>query len=1176
MRKRVYRISEDRFTDVMPEYNLPSALDLTCYTGEVFSGVLSFSVSEGQSMRGVVYCDSHYVHIEQPTFEGESVDIAFTVPDVHVKSGEFIQGKFTVVAVGLEQDIPFKIVYKDALPCLSDGTVIESLNQFASLCQVRFNEAATLFYSESFGRFVSALGTREALLYKAYSKALVSQANVDEFLVSLGLKESMTFDVNETTDTYYSVSENVRGTVEITRSTWGYIDVEVKCDSDFVTVEREHITSDFFLGSVFAMHYYIHASKLHAGNNLAKITFDYNGIHKEVIVMASTKQKGVVEQFESRVPRLALSGLKKLYMEYRFHRMTTAAWASDSLKILEGIDIDPEDVNVMLYKALIFITSHRTKEAAWIIMDLKKTIADRHGAQFAMLLYLSALLEPQEDFVNEVTAQVEEIYTKYTDDIMVFWCLCYLREEYIKNPAAKFSEVLSKISKYPSPIIFVEAYEVLSAHPYMISELSNEILTVLRWCIRKKVFSEDMAMALAQATSSYKFYDEAIFEVLKAAYELYPTDSMLLALVSFLLKSSTVRVADHRWYVLALEADLKIAGVFEAYVNSMEKNSREVLPKVLLMFFKYNNALSFERKALLYADILEHRMDDAATYNEYKDIIERFTVEMLKSGLIDDNLALCYSWLMDIGIVDESSARSVESLVFRRRVSTNVSNANRALCFSEQYGAPFISDFTDGVAYIRLVDDTSIVLVEDKNGILYASKKEIDIEKIINFEASVMDDVRGLAPMDKGLILRDIMERQVTKSYDGLSDDSIMLFLNDESIAVKYKRSLYADLISYMRGIGRGGVVLGYFMRSFDYRVLSEDAVAALASVAIDEGRFDLAWELVTKDNGQAISLEDIHRLCHYKVSSGKIENEPDDTLLILCAACAQKESVSDSMADYLARFFVGATELMILIYERAKNASASYVELAERILIQSLYRGFMPSKADAIFMDYSSRKNNKLVVDAYLNFAAHDYLINETKGSELIFSVIYDRYRRGRHLGESMRIALLKFLVLYETPSEENLEVLDEILGDSILRGQYFGFYERLSYEMQVKYHLYDKYFVEYHDAPEKSLYIAYSINAGEEIKKELGEMYDGIYVKPFTLFFGDTLSYVISDEEGWEKKNERIDFLPATDSARESRFTILGEINKGILYDDSDLLRALKRYQGLSVVADKLFTEI
>ena len=72
----------------------------------------------------------------------------------------------------------------------------------------------------------------------------------------------MAFDIKEEQREYYDLRENQKETIVITKDNWGFISIQVASDSDFVTVEKEQVTSDFFLGNRMELSFYIHKERL--------------------------------------------------------------------------------------------------------------------------------------------------------------------------------------------------------------------------------------------------------------------------------------------------------------------------------------------------------------------------------------------------------------------------------------------------------------------------------------------------------------------------------------------------------------------------------------------------------------------------------------------------------------------------------------------------------------------------------------------------------------------------------------------------------------------------------------------------------------------------------------------------------------------------------------------------
>ena len=354
MRKRIYRISEDKFGDLKPNIEFDvEQIHETCFIHDSFSGEISFKSLNDVKIRGVIYCTNPYIKIQEPLFDSVNVKIHYTVDDLSFKVGEELKGDFVIVAVGVENYIPFTISYIKP-PLTSSNGEIRTLQEYADFAQNRFTEAVSLFYSDRFASFILDMDKRTRLLYRGFKAAPISAINVDEFLVSCGLKEKMTFDLDERCDKYYEINENIKGEIEITRSTWGYIDIAVSCDADFVSIDKSHITSDFFLGSIFTMNYYVHKEKMHAGLNYARISFDYRNIHREITILATADKEGTVLDTVSHETNLIKLNACRLYEDFRLRNITTGQWCTKTLEMIDSLAPDLADDNyILLMKALL-------------------------------------------------------------------------------------------------------------------------------------------------------------------------------------------------------------------------------------------------------------------------------------------------------------------------------------------------------------------------------------------------------------------------------------------------------------------------------------------------------------------------------------------------------------------------------------------------------------------------------------------------------------------------------------------------------------------------------------------------------------------------------------------------------------------------------------------------------
>jgi hypothetical protein len=1176
LRKRIYRISEDKFDDLKPNIELETEqIEENCYVGDAFSGSFYLKSTNDVKIRGVVYCDNPYVKISEPWFDKVNVRIDYTIDDCNFKVGETITGEFVVVAVGMEQAIPFTVTYVKR-PLISSEGEIKDLKEFALLTQNHYNEAISLFYSDKFNDFIADFDKRTRLLYRGFKAAPIAAVNVDEFLVGCGLKPKMTFDIEEREDKYFEVKENIRGEIELIRSTWGYIDVKVSCDADFVSVEKEHITSDFFLGSIFNMSYYIHKEKMHAGLNYAKISFDYRDIHKEITIIASTEKEGAVLDTESHARNIKILKACRLYEDFRLRRITTSQWCTNTLELLEEIsDENDSDNFLLLMKALIYVTNNQKQEALWIIQDLKRTIEDKGSADWAFLLYICTLIEREESYVDRLTENIESIYRDHPDDVHIFWFLMFLRKEYIKNPTAKLRDIAKWIEDgKDSPLLYIEAYYIYVQDPYLISSFDELTVKILNWARKKNAISKDIAIQMVHILETERTFNPKVLPILETCYEIYPDLEFLLAIVSYILKANYIEPKFLKWFKLAIDANLHVAGIFEAYMEAMPNFSVDKFPQLLTMFFKYNNDLSYEKKALLYANIILHRTDDPDTYKHYESSIETFALEQLKRGRLDDNLAVCYQRLLELGVFDNEVARLMSELAFKKKIAVINPEVKRVFLYQQEFKAPTIANVLDHRAYVNVIGTDGVIFLEDNDGYLFVDDEAYLTEDILD-TTGYLDNLKSLTTKNLAYVLRDLQTAASKEEVD-IDVESVKLLLDSKQLSIEYLGKLYPQIIKVLRFNDEEALLEKYFMEEADLKKLEANVIADVLEVFISRSKYEEAYYMIKNTNATMLSPEVAAKLCKFMINQAP--DKTDDFLILMSARLVKNGITYGDLIRYLLKFFVGPTDMMLTIYNNAYEKGEDVVEFAERILTQVLYRDFLCKDIMNVFDSYVSRRNNKMIVEAFLTYEAHAYLANLEEVPPIIFSYIYNRYKKGLPVNESMRIALLKFLCTEKELDEEDLNMLDILLADAILRNQYFGFFANCNEKLKIKYHLYDKHFIEITCDKRKSVVITYSINGNTPVEEDMIEMYDGLYVKQFILFYGDELKYEIyCDDLSDEPLKKDTIVMSEEPDVKNGRFALMNNISRYNMYGETqELAAALKTYQGLDTVTKDLFTII
>lgn len=153
------------------------------------------------------------------------------------------------------------------------------------------------------------------------------------------------------------------------------------------------------------------------------------------------------------------------------------------------------------------------------------------------------------------------------------------------------------------------------------------------------------------------------------------------------------------------------------------------------------------------------------------------------------------------------------------------------------------------------------------------------------------------------------------------------------------------------------------------------------------------------------------------------------------------------------------------------------------------------------------------------------------------------------------------------------------ELLEDYVQRGMYFGFYKQFPEEVRYHFHFYDKIFLEYRTNPGKRVLLHYRLEQdnGNYSNEEMNEVFEGIYVKDFTLFFGETVEYYVTEEEGAESKvmeSNRLVNRDVCEYAGRSRYEMMNAmLMEQTLGEENELKQLMWRYDRHEKMNEKLF---
>ena len=1205
MRKKIYRLSEGQFDT--RQINIVSSvdkIDVTCNVGSELDGSFEISGENDMPIRGVIYSTNPYIVTKDYQFDGVHNTIKYSLKHSNFKKNDVLQGSFIIVANGACLNIPVSIIFTKKTIKSSIGE-INTLEDFARLCQENFFEANNIFHTDAFLDVIPEDDIEKRLLYQGYRRSVPSLNNLEEFLVACKLKDRIEITLDKHSAQYTDISENQKEEILITKSTWGNVEIDVTSDADFVTIEKEHIDSDYFLGSMLHFDYYIHKNRMHKGTNLAKICFDTINQHKEFTITASLEGEEVYVDFSYQDKKRRQIEFLRNYEEYRFRHITTSEWADKSIELIdtfitdikyateEGIDVhtDKCDNDIEFYelmKAHAYIADGRRQEALWIIQKIKRDISDKKSVKWAYLLYLCTLIEKEPSYVDRLTGEIEVIFRSHPDDVRVFWFLLFLREEYSTNTARKLKDVILWLDNgYDTPYLYIEAYAIYRQDPYLIKDLSPNVIKIINWARMHNALTKDICSQFITLLNSCNTYDERLYKIACEAYEIDPTNNAIESIVGYLMRTNSYGEKYLRWYELCLYKEMRITGVYEAYLMCLEGEMLVSLPQVLLMYFKYQSNLSYDKKAIVYSNVILHKNDFPSLYQQYLRTIELFAIEQMQYGRIDDSLAIIYQDVLDNGIINEDVAASIAPLLHTARISMARDDISRVLVITEQLENPIISPVRDNVCYVPIYAKNYCIFLEDNKGILHSSTDDYMYEFLLKTDALV-DNLKKLSPKSMPYVIRffdELRDSSLPKLLMGKDDEALKIedlhcvetFISSKAISASYKSKLYPLIIYFLQKHGREEMIEKHLCDEVSYDKIDSTVLSYIINLFISNENYDRAYYLISTYNASMVDKKYIKKLCEYMIKED-FEEINSSFFVSLCADVIGSVSLDAAMCMFLCEEYVGPTDTMVKLFKEAKSLGVDTHKLEDRILVQMFYSEDIHEACHDIFKSYVAGDYNKMLVEAVLTYFSNEYMNDRIDTlDEFDASLIFKKYNRSDKMNDACKIALMKYLCLSDVLKENELNLLDNLVREYVVKNVYFSFFKKMDRQLIVKYHMYDKKFVEYHGKPNERINIVYKKNDDEIEIEEMLEMYPGIYVRQFVIFFGDNIYYEVHrlDEEEILHK----DVLVYNDIVNEdnSRYDMINKMQSSLIYyEEKELIEEMKAYHGLDYVTKQLFARV
>lgn len=1186
MRERINRLAKGIIDSEIPKIKVtPSVIDDVVRSGGATRRELVVTSENDLHIKGLAYSSNIRVRLINNAFGGTYNHLVYEINGSFLEDGDVIEGAFYLVTNGGEREVPysFRVEFGTSGKALSD---LKTAEDFARIAKNDMDTALRLFEYRDFvtAPFMGELRVRA--VYDGLKGRPDRRKELEEFLTALKVKEPVKLSVETEERRFGELEDIVRDQVVIKRSGWGYVNLEVTTDCDFIELPKKSVGEQDFEEEECRVAFLIHPQRMHQGENSGRIYI--TGIEDRFLIpVTAVHNPGGGISAEDAFTKEAFCRFLRFRLEEETGQRDTNILCEEMEKALGEMELMKGEKGLYkLFRAESCLLQGKDSTATLLLDECRDEILSERQEKKEIYCYYQYLrLKVQPDaYQKESLIRLMKKYLE--EDQRLFWLfllLVKLDDRLFENLPALFSMVKRQFEAgVRSPFFYVLGCRVLNAGPDLIRAIGPMELQILYHCAGWGIVEKKLALAAARLTMTAKYFNRLHYRMLIRLYKQYPEKELLEAICALLIKGECRMAEAFSWYEKGIKAGISLTRLYEYYLYALPKDYCYLLPKEVLLYFSYGGSeLDLRSRTVLYKNVLVYLEPGDPLYGAYERTIEKFATEQLFESRIDNRLAAIYERMILKDVIDLPMAKVLPSILRSYRVEcSNKKMKYVIVCYEEMTEEDaFLLD--NGVAYVPLFSEHSILLFQDGFGNRYAN---IPYKK-----APVMDRPEleercfELYPQHSMLRLR-ACEKVLEQ---GASDQEEVRIL-EETLADPKLRPLYQKLLLsriiefYQKQTASkedSGAGAGYLLK-LDKKVLSKAERTSVCGTLIHNGYVEEAFGMIREFGSEGLSMERLHKLCSKMILQKLFDEDP---LLLYLSYEIFKDGKSDGVIlDYLCEHFNGMTDQMYQVLMKGVSEHVETYDLEERLTAQMMFSGCC-EKLDKVFSLYTSRKEaSDNIVKAYFTIKCTEYFIGDQEPEEKVLSFLESLVKAASVKGRLPTIYLLAITKYYaQLPGldEEQKELCRNTAAFLLDEGLVFPYFKVLSKYVPMPEDIMDKSMIQYCGDRDSRLELQVRILPDEEDfhSEDISRMYQGVFVKQKILFEGEIMEYRVRELVGDEwvlKKEGSVSCDPGSPRESDSRFACLNEMGLSLsLKDETGLKKRMQEYLKKNAAAEELF---
>ncbi|MCD8020900.1 MAG: DUF5717 family protein, partial [Clostridiales bacterium] len=903
-------------------------LEVTVEEGKVHRGFFAIDSENRIPIQGSVYSTNDKVGLDVCDFSGVHTEISYYFKGKLTTAGNEFEGDFILITNAGEYNIPYHFT---VVPTAAQSSIgqISNMEEFTRLYYENRQEAMELFFLPNFAQVFLKHEPEQRAMYHSFMKSRSRNMILEEFLSAAGYKEPTRLDVGMKKIVLDAGKDREVFTLKLI--TEGYIEGQIIAEKGQVQLSRNRFTSNDFTDGCLELaveknHNYI------MGNDVIRIRTVRQEFAIPVEWWGTLPVATKEQEMRSRIKRQRAE-LMHNYLFFRTGSIGFEDFAEESDRTIDDLIHLTGETEWKLYKLHLLMMEEHAQEAEELFRELEEL---RKQQEFAPLLsnyylYLKAMFYRTAESISAAVLSIRDFYEASDYKAEALWMLIYLDREYVYNKRLQYDTIrLLSQQGTNSSILYFEACEILNENPNYMEELGTFEISIFRWGVRYGYISMALAYQFMRLALKIKYYNKAIFNIAEKLYKVEPDDRFLQVICSLLIKGNRTGREYHHYFKKAVEENLKIIGLNEFFIRSMNYQEYEVIPHRVLIYFTYSNSLDSMERAYLYSNVLENKNYYDEVFGAYYSKMEPFVEEQLLKGRMNEHLSYLYTYFQKEILEKPENAKAVCDILFYQKLTCENHNIIGLYAMCPENGKETYYPLAGGICYVEIPNSRTVLYFVDSNEQRYVTDIPYKKEPFLSLRQFPESWIQKNAANKKILLA-------MTEKVDVERKEEDMPILQKTAFYEEYQpwirfRAMENLLVYYEEHQNKAE--LARWLERIDYSNVSERFRKRLMDFYIEVGMVENAFFDIELYGCGIMGAVKRLKLASFgtKYHEGKL----DETTLYLCYSAFVSKKYNRDTLIYLMNYFQGEMEDLLLIWERSRKYAQDTGASETSLLAQS------------------------------------------------------------------------------------------------------------------------------------------------------------------------------------------------------------------------------------------------